>query len=157
MFRTIYKQFVYSRRTLAGEFVVANKYLMKELIDLGIWNENVKNNIIANKGRVKQLDIPQKIKDKYKIVWEMPMRHIIDMAADRGAFICQSQSMNLWIEKPTYKTLTSMHFYSWKKGLKTGLYYLRRKATHQAQQFTIEPPKNQQQSLLRHRQLRKNK
>ena len=71
----------------------------------------------------------------------MPKRHIIDMAADRGAFICQSQSMNLWIEKPTYKTLTSMHFYSWKKGLKTGLYYLRRKATHQAQQFTIEPPK----------------
>ena len=132
---------LYSRRTLAGEFVVANKYLMKELIDLGIWNENVKNNIIANKGSVQQLDIPQKIKDKYKIVWEMPMRHIIDMAADRGAFICQSQSMNLWIEKPTYKTLTSMHFYSWKKGLKTGLYYLRRKATHQAQQFTIEPPK----------------
>ena len=137
---------LYSRRTLAGEFVVANKYLMKELIDLGVWNENVKNNIIANKGSVQQLDIPQKIKDKYKIVWEMPMRHIIDMAADRGAFICQSQSMNLWIEKPTYKTLTSMHFYSWKKGLKTGLYYLRRKATHQAQQFTIEPPKKTAES-----------
>jgi ribonucleoside-diphosphate reductase alpha subunit len=132
---------LYSRRTLAGEFVVANKYLMKELIDLGIWNEKVKNNIIANKGSIQQLDLPQKIKDKYKIVWEMPMRHIIDMSADRGAFICQSQSMNLWVEKPTYKTLTSMHFYSWKKGLKTGLYYLRRKATHQAQQFTIEPPK----------------
>ena len=95
---------------------------------------------------MQQLDIPQKIKDKYKIVWEMPMRHIIDMAADRGAFICQSQSMNLWIEKPTYKTLTSMHFYSWKKGLKTGLYYLRRKATHQAQQFTIEPPKKPAES-----------
>jgi ribonucleoside-diphosphate reductase alpha subunit len=133
---------LYSRRTLAGEFVVANKYLMKELIDLGIWDEKVKNHIIANKGSIQQLDgVSQKLKDKYKIVWEMPMRHIIDMAADRGAFICQSQSMNLWVEKPTYKTLTSMHFYSWKKGLKTGLYYLRRKASHHAQQFTIEPTK----------------
>jgi ribonucleoside-diphosphate reductase alpha subunit len=133
---------LYSRRTLAGEFVVANKYLMKELIDLGIWDEKVKNHIIANKGSIQQLDgVSQKLKDKYKIVWEMPMRHIIDMATDRGAFICQSQSMNLWVEKPTYKTHTSMHFYSWKKGLKTGIYYLRLKASHHAQQFTIEPTK----------------
>ena len=133
---------LYSRGTLAGEFVVVNKYLMKELISLGLWNEKIKNNIIANKGSIQQLDmLTEHIRNKYKIVWEMPMKHVIDMAADRGAFICQSQSMNLWIEDPTYNTLTSMHFYSWKKGLKTGIYYLRRKAKHQAQQFTIEPEK----------------
>ena len=133
---------LYSRRTLAGEFVVVNKYLMRELIDLGLWNEQIKNNIIANKGSIQQLtNVAEHIKNKYKIVWEMPMKHLIDMAADRGAFICQSQSLNLWLEDPTYNTLTSMHFYSWKKGLKTGIYYLRRKAKHQAQQFTIEPEK----------------
>jgi len=133
---------LYSRRTLAGEFVVVNKYLMKELIDLGLWNEQIKNNIIANKGSIQQLSmLSDHVKNKYKIVWEMPMKHLIDMSADRGAFICQSQSMNLWVEDPTYNTLTSMHFYSWKKGLKTGIYYLRRKAKHQAQQFTIEPEK----------------
>ena len=131
---------LYSRRTLAGEFVVINKYLMKELIELGFWNEQIKNNIIANKGSVQQLTVlPEHIRNKYKIVWEIPMKHVIDMAADRGAFICQSQSLNLWVEDPTYNTLTSMHFYSWKQGLKTGIYYLRRKAKHQAQQFTIEP------------------
>jgi ribonucleotide reductase alpha subunit len=131
---------LYSRRTLAGEFVVVNKYLMHELIGLGLWNEQIKNNIIANKGSIQQLtNVPEHLRNKYKIVWEMPMKHLIDMAADRGAFICQSQSLNLWIEDPTYNTLTSMHFYSWKKGLKTGIYYLRRKAKHQAQQFTIEP------------------
>jgi ribonucleotide reductase alpha subunit len=134
---------LYSRRTLAGEFVVVNKYLMRELIELGLWNEKIKNNIIANKGSVQQLTVlPEHVRNKYKIVWEMPMKHVIDMAADRGAFICQSQSMNLWVEDPTYSTLTSMHFYSWNKGLKTGIYYLRRKAKHQAQQFTIEPEKN---------------
>jgi ribonucleotide reductase alpha subunit len=131
---------LYSRRTLAGEFVVANKYLMRDLIDLGIWNEDVKNNIIANRGSVQQLTVlPEHMRNKYKIVWEIPMKHLIDMSADRGAFICQSQSLNLWLEDPTYNTLTSMHFYSWKKGLKSGIYYLRRKAKHQAQQFTLEP------------------
>jgi ribonucleotide reductase alpha subunit len=134
---------LYSRRTLAGEFVVVNKYLMKELIAMGLWNEQVKNNIIANKGSIQQLAVlPEHIRNKYKIVWEIPMKHLIDMSADRGAFICQSQSLNLWLEDPTYSTLTSMHFYSWKKGLKTGIYYLRRKAKHQAQQFTIEPELN---------------
>ena len=134
---------LYSRRTIAGEFVVVNKYLMKELSNLGLWNEQIKNNIIANKGSVQQLTIlPENIREKYKIVWEIPMKHLIDMAADRGAFICQSQSLNLWVEDPTYNSLTSMHFYSWKKGLKTGIYYLRRKAKHQAQQFTIEPVSN---------------
>ena len=135
---------IYTRRTLAGEFIIVNRYLMKELISLNLWNEDVKNNIIANKGSIQQLThLPEHIRNKYNIVWEIPMRHIIDMSADRGAFICQSQSMNLWVEDPNYNTLTSMHFYSWKKGLKTGIYYLRRKAKHQAQQFTIEPEKKQ--------------
>jgi ribonucleotide reductase alpha subunit len=136
---------IYSRRTLAGEFLLANKYLMKELIDLGLWDEKIKNNIIANKGSIQQLTmIPEKIREKYKIVWEMPMKHLIDMSADRGAFICQSQSLNLWLEDPNYNTLTSMHFYAWKKGLKTGIYYLRRKGKHQAQQFTVEPEPEQE-------------
>jgi len=140
---------IYSRRTLAGEFVVANNYLMRELIDLGIWNDKIKNNIIANKGSIQQLTIiPEHIRNKYKIVWEMPMKHLIDMSADRGAFICQSQSLNLWLEDPNYNTLTSMHFYSWKQGLKTGIYYLRRKAKHQAQQFTLEPEKNDQEQKV---------
>ena len=131
---------IYSRRTMAGEFVLPNKYLMKDLIKLGLWNEQIKNNIIANKGSIQHLtNIPENIHNKYKIVWEIPMKHVIDMAADRGAFICQSQSLNLWMEDPVYNKLTSMHFYAWEKGLKTGIYYLRRKAKHQAQQFTIEP------------------
>jgi ribonucleoside-diphosphate reductase alpha chain len=134
---------IYSRRTLAGEFILANKYLMTDLIKLDLWNEKIKNNIIANNGSVQHIEvIPQEIRDKYKTVWEISMRDLIDMAADRGAFICQSQSLNLWLEDPNYNSLTSMHFYSWKKGLKTGIYYLRRRAKHQAQQFTIEPEKN---------------
>jgi ribonucleotide reductase alpha subunit len=142
---------IYSRRTLAGEFVLANKYLMRELIDLGLWNDKLKNNIIANKGSIQHLDIiPLEIREKYKIVWEIPMKHLIDMAADRGAYICQSQSLNLWLEDPTYNTLTSMHFYSWKQGLKTGIYYLRRKAKHQAQQFTLEPERKEHGSEEEH-------
>jgi ribonucleotide reductase alpha subunit len=143
---------IYSRKTIAGEFIVVNKYLMNDLIKMGQWNEAIKNSIIANKGSVQHLTmLSQELRDKYKIVWEIPMKHIIDMAADRGAFICQSQSLNLWMEDPVYNKLTSMHFYSWEKGLKTGIYYLRRKAKHQAQQFTIEPerkksPKNNNNS-----------
>ena len=133
---------IYSRRTLAGEFIMANKYLMHDLIQLDMWNEKIKNNIIANHGSIQHIaSIPQEIKDKYKTVWEIPMKHLIDMSADRGVFICQSQSLNLWMEDPNYNSLTSMHFYSWTKGLKTGIYYLRRRGKHQAQQFTIEPEK----------------
>lgn len=133
---------IYSRRTIAGEFIQANKYLMEELIGLGLWNEKIKNNIISNHGSIQQIElIPPEIKDKYKTVWELQMRGLIDMSADRGAFICQSQSLNLWLEDPNYNTLTAMHFYSWQKGLKTGIYYLRRRGKHQAQQFTIEPEK----------------
>lgn len=131
---------IYSRRTLAGEFVLVNKYLVEELLKLGLWNVDIKNNIIANKGSVQHIQgLPDKLKEKYKIVWEMKMKDIIDMSKDRGVFICQSQSLNLWIEDPEPKNLTNMHFYSWRSGLKTGIYYLRRKAKHQAQQFTIEP------------------
>lgn len=137
---------IYTRRTLAGEFVIANKYLMNDLIQLGQWNESIKNNIVANKGSIQQLTfLPQHIRDKYKIVWEIPMKHLIDMSRDRGAYICQSQSLNLWVEDPDYKTLTSMHFYSYQNGLKTGIYYLRRKPKHDPQQFTIEPEKNSNQ------------
>jgi ribonucleoside-diphosphate reductase alpha chain len=133
---------IYSRRTMAGEFVLTNKYLLTELIGLNLWNEKIKNNIIANNGSIQQIDvIPAEIREKYKTVWELPMKALIDMAADRGAFICQSQSLNLWVEDPTYNRLTSMHFYSWSQGLKTGIYYLRRRAKHQAQQFTIVPEK----------------
>lgn len=138
---------IYTRRTNAGDFTMVNKHLLAELIGLGVWSEELKNNIILNKGSIQHLkNIPNAIREKYKIVWEIPMKHMIDMASDRGAFICQSQSLNLWIEDPSYKTLTSMHFYSWGKGLKTGIYYLRRKAAHQPQQFTIEPEKNNNNS-----------
>ena len=131
---------LYTRRTLAGEFMVINKYLMKELIDQGIWSMRIKDKLIEHKGSVQNIDeIPEDIKRKYKIVWEIPMKHIIDRAKERGAFICQSQSMNLWIEDPNYKVLTATHLYAWKSGLKTGMYYLRRKAKHQAQQFTVVP------------------
>ena len=135
---------IYSRSTIAGEFVIVNKYLQKELIDLDIWSDELKDSIIINRGSIQHINgIPDHIKEKYKIVWEIPMKHIIDMSVDRGAFICQSQSLNLWQEDPNYTSLSSMHFYGWEKGLKTGMYYLRRKARHQAQQFTIDPDKNE--------------
>lgn len=140
---------IYTRRTLAGEFIVINKYLMRELIDMGIWTEALKNNIIANRGSVQHLtNLSEHMRNKYKTVWELPMKDLIDMSADRAAFICQSQSLNLWMEEPSYGPLTSMHFYAWNKGLKTGLYYLRRKPKHQAQQFTIEPEKIQNNTAV---------
>jgi len=133
---------IYSRGTNAGQFLLSNKYLQKDLIRLGLWNENVKNNIVANNGSIQQIDIlPESLRNLYKTVWEIPMKTLIDLAVDRGAYICQSQSLNLWLEDPTYKSLTAMHYYSWKQGLKTGIYYLRRRARHQAQKFTIEPEK----------------
>jgi ribonucleotide reductase alpha subunit len=138
---------IYSRRTIAGEFIQVNRYLIEEFIRGGWWNDRVKNNIIANQGSIQHLEfVPDEIKEKYKTVWEMPMRGLIDMSADRGAYVCQSQSLNLWLEDPNYNTLTAMHFYSWSKGLKTGIYYLRRRGKHKAQQFTIEPEKTQHAS-----------
>ena len=133
---------IYVRRTIAGEFVIVNKHLMNELIGLDKWNDEVKNSIIANGGSIQQLDLPKPIKDKYKIVWEIPMKHVLEMAKDRGAYICQSQSTNLWMKDPDYKKLTAMHMFAWNCGLKTGIYYLRTKAKAAPQQFTIEPSSN---------------
>jgi len=130
---------LYSRRTLAGEFAVVNSYLVRDLIDAGMWDADLKNSIIAHHGSVQHLAIPAPLKALYKTVWEIPMKHVIQMSAERAPFICQSQSLNLWVEEPTYAILTSMHFFSWEKGLKTGMYYLRRKPRYQTQQFTVEP------------------
>ena len=133
---------IYVRRTIAGEFVCINKFLLKELIDLGLWTDEIKNSIIRQNGSVQNVKgIPKGLQEKYKIVWEIPMKHILEMSADRGAFICQSQSTNLWMKEPSYKKLTAMHMFAWKKGLKTGIYYLRTKAKAAPQQFTIEPDK----------------
>jgi len=134
---------IYVRRTLAGEFVMVNKFLVKELIELNLWDETLKNKIIANNGSISNIEgIPKFIKSKYKIVWEIPMKHILEMCADRGAYICQSQSTNLWMKEPSYNKLTAMHMFAWFKGLKTGIYYLRTKAKAAPQQFTIEPDKH---------------
>jgi ribonucleoside-diphosphate reductase alpha chain len=130
---------IYTRRTLAGEFIVINRYLMQELLALGLWNDAMKQSIIARNGSVQGLDIPDDIQARYKTAWEIPQKTLIDMAAARGAFICQSQSLNLFMADPNYAKLTSMHFYGWKKGLKTGCYYLRTKAPVAAQKFTIDP------------------
>jgi ribonucleoside-diphosphate reductase alpha chain len=124
---------------LSGEFVVVNKHLLKDLVKLGLWNDNLKNKIIAANGSVQEIaEIPQNIKDLYRTVWEIPQRALIDMAADRGAFICQSQSLNLFVPSPNFGKLTSMHFYAWEKGLKTGMYYLRTKAAADAIKFTVD-------------------
>ncbi|MFN5386008.1 MAG: ribonucleoside-diphosphate reductase subunit alpha [Bacteroidota bacterium] len=130
---------VYKRGTLSGEFIIVNKYLLKDLVNLGLWNEKMKNKIILNNGSIQQIDeIPQNIKDLYKTVWEIKQKTVIDMAAERGAYICQSQSLNLFIQDPSFGKLTSMHFYAWEKGLKTGMYYLRTKAAADAIKFTVE-------------------
>ncbi len=134
-----YTSNIYTRRVLSGEFIIVNKHLLKDLIALGLWNNSMKNKIIANNGSVQNIDeIPADIKELYKTVWEIKQRNLIDMAADRGAYICQSQSLNLFVDNPTTSKLTSMHFYAWKKGLKTGMYYLRTQAASQAIQFTVE-------------------
>jgi len=134
-----YTSNIYTRRVLSGEFIIVNKHLLKDLVQLGLWNNTMKNSIIAANGSVQHIDaIPADIKELYKTVWEIKQRNIIDMAADRGAYICQSQSLNLFVDAPTTGKLTSMHFYAWKKGLKTGMYYLRTQAAAQAVQFTIE-------------------
>tara|TARA_X000000368_G_scaffold165937_1_gene130930 strand:+ start:1200 stop:3800 length:2601 start_codon:yes stop_codon:yes gene_type:complete len=138
---------IYVRRTLAGEFIIVNKHLIKELIENYEWNEDIKNSIIKNGGSIQHLKLPKHILEKYKTVWEISMKDIIDMSADRGAYICQSQSLNLWMKEPKYDKLTSMHMYAWKKGLKTGLYYLRTEAKAAPQQFTIEPEKIESKDL----------
>lgn len=134
-----YTSNIYTRRTLSGEFIVVNKHLMKDLIQLGLWNDTMRNRLIATNGSVQNVPgIPQNIKDLYKTVWEISQKVIIDMAADRGAYICQSQSMNIFMQDPNFGKLTSMHFYAWKKGLKTGMYYLRSQAATAAIKFTLD-------------------
>lgn len=134
-----YTSNLYTRRTLSGEFIMVNKHLMKDLINLGLWNDNMRNRLISTNGSVLNIPgIPQNIKDLYKTVWEISQKVIIDMAADRGAYICQSQSMNIFMQDPNFGKLTSMHFYAWKKGLKTGMYYLRSQAATAAIKFTLD-------------------
>lgn len=133
-----YTQNLYTRRVLSGEFIIVNKYLLKDLIKLGLWNEEMKHKIFSSNGSIQHIEeIPSQIREIYKTVWEIKQKAMIDMAADRGAFICQTQSLNLFIENPTFSKLTSMHFYTWKKGLKTGMYYLRTKAASEAIKFTV--------------------
>ena len=134
-----YTSNMYLRRTLAGEFVVINKHLIKELISLGIWNNETKNAIIRDNGSVQNLTIPDELKAKYKTVWEMSQKTLIDQAADRGRFVCQSQSLNLFLEDPNASKISSMHMYAWKQGLKTGMYYLRTRPKARAVQFTVDP------------------
>jgi ribonucleoside-diphosphate reductase alpha chain len=134
-----YTSNIYTRRVLSGEFVIVNKHLLRDLVDRNLWNGSIKDQIITANGSIQDIaEIPADLKELYKTVWEIKMRNIIDMAADRGAFICQSQSLNLFINAPNASKLTSMHFYAWKKGLKTGMYYLRTQAASQAVKFTVE-------------------
>ncbi|RDC65800.1 ribonucleoside-diphosphate reductase subunit alpha [Adhaeribacter pallidiroseus] len=134
-----YTSNIYVRRVLSGEFMVVNKHLLKDLIGLGIWNDSMKNQIISANGSIQNIpNIPQNIKDLYKTVWEIKQKTIIDLSADRGAYICQSQSLNLHVQNPNFGKLTSMHFHAWKRGLKTGMYYLRTKAAADAIKFTVE-------------------
>ncbi len=133
-----YTSNIYTRRVLSGEFIIVNKHLLRDLVDLGIWNDSLKNKIIGANGSIQNIsEIPDNIKELYKTVWEVKQRNVIDMAADRGAYICQSQSLNIFMEAPNMAKLTSMHFYAWKQGLKTGMYYLRSKAATSAIQFTV--------------------
>jgi ribonucleoside-diphosphate reductase alpha chain len=134
-----YTSNIYTRRVLSGEFIIVNKFLLRDLVNRGLWDNTMKDKIITANGSIQDIpEIPQELKDLYKTVWEIKMRNIIDMAADRGAYICQSQSLNLFINQPNASKLTSMHFYAWKKGLKTGMYYLRTQAASQAIKFTVE-------------------
>ena len=133
-----YTSNIYSRRTLSGEYIIVNKHLLHDLIDAGLWNEEMKERLMASNGSVQEFsDVPQNLKDLYKTVWEISQKAIIDLAADRGAYICQSQSLNLFVENPNFGKLTSMHFYAWQKGLKTGMYYLRSKAAVDPIKFTL--------------------
>jgi ribonucleoside-diphosphate reductase alpha chain len=143
-----YTSNIYTRRTLSGEFIIVNKHLMKDLIDLGLWNDTMRNRLISTNGSVQAVPgIPQNIKDLYKTVWEISQKVIIEMAADRGAYICQSQSMNIFMQDPNFGKLTSMHFYAWKKGLKTGMYYLRSQAATAAIKFTLDKSQLEQPKM----------
>ena len=145
-----YTSNIYNRRVLSGEFVVVNKHLLKDLVSLGLWNDSMKQRIVAANGSVQNIhEISAELKEIYKTVWEIKQRNVIDMAADRGAFICQSQSLNLFVEQPNFAKLSSMHFYTWKKGLKTGMYYLRTKAASDAVKFTVDSDTMKQTTMVK--------
>jgi ribonucleoside-diphosphate reductase alpha chain len=140
-----YTSNIYTRRVLSGEFIVVNKHLLKDLIALGLWDDRMKNELILANGSIQHMEnIPAHIRALYRTVWEIPQKAIIDMAADRGAYICQSQSLNIHMQEPNFGKLTSMHFYAWKKGLKTGMYYLRTKAAADAIKFTVQKQQGQE-------------
>jgi len=131
---------LYVRHVLAGDFIIINKYLVDDLVALGLWNSDIRNQIIADNGSVQGLaGLPSEIRERYRTAWEIPMKTIINMSADRAPYVCQSQSLNMFVADPTYARISSMHVYAWKKGLKTGCYYLRTKAVAAAQKFTVEP------------------
>ena len=136
-----YTSNIYTRRVLSGEFIVVNKHLLHDLVERGLWNENLKQELMRNNGSVQALNIPQDLKELYKTVWEMSMKDIIDMSRQRGYFVDQSQSLNLFMQNANYSKLTSMHFYAWQSGLKTGMYYLRTKAAVDAIKFTLNNDK----------------
>ncbi len=145
-----YTSNIYTRRVLSGEFVVVNKYLLRDLVKLGLWGEELKNKIVAANGSVQHIpEIPQNLKDLYKTAWEISQKTIIDMSADRGAYICQSQSLNIFMENANFGKLTSMHFYAWKAGLKTGMYYLRTKAATDAIKFTVDKAKLNEPNVVK--------
>jgi len=131
---------IYTRRVMAGDFMVINKYLVSDLVKMGLWTSEVRTLIIENNGSVQGLpEIPKELRDLYKTSWEIPQKVLIDMSRARAPFICQSQSLNLFLQEPSYSKISSMHFYAWKQGLKTGCYYLRTKGAATAQKFTVEP------------------
>ena len=134
-----YTSNIYTRRVLAGEYIIVNKHLLRDLVNLGLWNEDLKNKLISANGSVQNIEeIPDNLKALYKTAWELSQKAIIEMAADRGAYICQSQSLNVFMENPNFGKLSSMHFYAWERGLKTGMYYLRTKAATDAIKFTVD-------------------
>jgi ribonucleoside-diphosphate reductase alpha chain len=144
-----YTSNIYTRRVLSGEFIVVNKHLLEDLVDLGLWDNEMKEAIMRANGSVQHIDnIPQELKELYKTVWEMSMKDIIDMSRQRGYFIDQSQSLNLFMQDANYAKLTSMHFYAWKSGLKTGMYYLRTKSAVNATQFTVSNVKKEEEKPL---------
>ena len=144
-----YTSNIYTRRVLSGEFIVVNKHLLEDLVNLGLWNENIKQELMRANGSVQDIEgIPADIKELYKTVWELSMKDIIDMSRQRGYFIDQSQSLNLFMENANYSKLTSMHFYAWKSGLKTGMYYLRTKAAVDAIKFTLDNSKKKEEPAV---------
>jgi len=134
-----YTSNIYTRRVLSGEYIIVNKHLLKDLVKLGLWDSVMKNKLMGSNGSVQSIaEIPQDIKDLYKTAWEISGKTLIDLSADRGAYVCQSQSLNLFMENANFAKLTSMHFYGWESGLKTGMYYLRTKAAADAVKFTLD-------------------